>query len=91
MQKPPLLFNPITRILLLLALLIPFPLHAAESSCRQSADTWILHLDDAKHTELFQRYTQNDCSFAGKYIKQSVEDNNQAHRERMSNDAGWFP
>lgn len=71
---------------LFLLLLVPLSAPAAESGCNQAAASWIEQLADTQHRELLLRYTDNDCRFAGKWVKQAAPDLTPAHREQMCND-----
>ena len=63
-----------------------FPANAAQSGCHQSADSWILLLNDKDNTELFQRYADQNCRFSGDWVKRSEMISSAPQRKRMCQD-----
>ena len=72
--------------LLWLSLTPPQKVFASEPSCIQAAENWISQLNDKKNNEIFQKHTQRNCQFSGKWVKESVDDSSVLHRERMCQD-----
>lgn len=77
------------RFLVLLLLLTIFPssqVLATQSGCHQAADSWISQLHDKDNTELFLRYTEENCNFSGDWVKRSEDVASKPQRERMCQD-----